>query len=174
MELFCLQLKEKARSIYNTYLSENAPYSVNIDDTAKTEEKDLKEPTPDMFNKAQTQVCLEPTFPIQQKKVTHSWCLGLLCVSLSIQIFKLMKMDSYRRFVRSPLYQSCTLASVEGKLLPQLSIEPARMGSLEDMATRSPSLSDRKVEWQEENIRKNNRELVYKPFFSLMWNLTFL
>ncbi|XP_053180175.1 regulator of G-protein signaling 14 isoform X2 [Scomber japonicus] len=108
------KLKEKARFIYNTYLSENAPYSVNIDDTAKTEEKDLKEPTTDMFNKAQT------------------------------QIFKLMKMDSYRRFVRSPLYQSCTLASVEGKLLPQLSIEPARMGSLEDMATRSPSLSDRK------------------------------
>ncbi|XP_062281165.1 regulator of G-protein signaling 14 isoform X1 [Scomber scombrus] len=108
------KLKEKACFIYNTYLSENAPYSVNIDDTAKTEEKDLKEPTPDMFNKAQT------------------------------QIFKLMKMDSYRRFVRSPLYQKCTLASVEGKLLPQLSIEPVRMGSLEDMATRSPSLSDRK------------------------------
>uniref|UniRef100_A0A3B4WKV4 Regulator of G protein signaling 14a n=1 Tax=Seriola lalandi dorsalis TaxID=1841481 RepID=A0A3B4WKV4_SERLL len=109
------ELKAVARSIYNTYLSDSAPYSVNIDDTAKTEEKDLEQPTPDMFNKAQA------------------------------QIFKLMKMDSYRRFVRSPLYQNCTLASVEGKLLPQLSNEPVRMGSWEDMASSSPSLSDRKV-----------------------------
>ncbi|KAF1384619.1 hypothetical protein PFLUV_G00122090 [Perca fluviatilis] len=107
------ELKTAARSIYNTYLSDSAPYSVNIDDTAKTEEKDLEQPTPGMFNKAQA------------------------------QIFKLMKMDSYRRFVRSPLYQSCTLGSVEGKPLLQLSTEPVRMGSWEDVATRSP-LSDKK------------------------------
>lgn len=56
IELLCSQLKTTARSIYNTYLSDSAPYSVNIDDTAKTEEKDLKQPTPDMFNKAQAQV----------------------------------------------------------------------------------------------------------------------
>lgn len=74
------------------------------------------------------------------------WCLVWLCIPLVpalCQIFKLMKMDSYRRFVRSPLYQSCTLASVEGKPLPQ----PARLGSWEDVAIRSPSLSDKKVEW---------------------------
>ncbi|XP_073343780.1 regulator of G-protein signaling 14-like isoform X2 [Pagrus major] len=111
------ELKAAARSIYDTYLSESAPYSVNIDDTAKTEEKDLEQPTPDMFNKAQA------------------------------QIFKLMKMDSYRRFVRSPLYQSCTLASVEGKPLPQ----PGRMGSWEDVATRSPSLSDKKNKTSDSN-----------------------
>ncbi|XP_075889087.1 regulator of G-protein signaling 14 isoform X2 [Nelusetta ayraudi] len=103
------ELKAEARSIYNSYLSESAPYSVNIDDTAKTEEKDLERPTPDMFNKAQG------------------------------QIFKLMKMDSYRRFVRSPLYQSFTLASVESKLL----LQPDRTGSLEDMVTRSPSTSNK-------------------------------
>ncbi|KAK5897141.1 hypothetical protein CesoFtcFv8_010229 [Champsocephalus esox] len=107
------ELKAAARSIYNTYLSDNAPYSVNIDDTAKTEEKDLEQPTPDMFNKAQA------------------------------QIFKLMKMDSYRRFVRSPLYQSCTLSGVEGKSVSQLSKQTARTGSWEDVATRSP-LSDKK------------------------------
>lgn len=56
-----------------------------------------------------------------------------------------MKMDSYRRFVRSPVYQRCTLASVEGKLLPQLD----SMGSWEDMIIRSP-LSDKKVKLQEE------------------------
>ncbi|KAG8004076.1 Regulator of G-protein signaling 14 [Nibea albiflora] len=101
--VYYFTLKAEARSIYDTYLSESAPYSINIDDTAKTEEKDLEQPTPDMFDKAQT------------------------------QIFKLMKMDSYRRFVRSPLYQSCTMA-------PQ----PIRMGSCENMATSSPSLSDKK------------------------------
>ncbi|KAM7000321.1 regulator of G-protein signaling 14 isoform 2-T2 [Tautogolabrus adspersus] len=108
------KLKAAARSIYNTYLSDSAPYSVNIDDTAKTEEKDLEQPTPEMFNKAQT------------------------------QIFKLMKMDSYRRFVRSPLYQSCTFASVEGKLLPQLSNEQVCTGSWEDIVNRSPLSSDKK------------------------------
>ncbi|XP_047210087.1 regulator of G-protein signaling 14 isoform X1 [Girardinichthys multiradiatus] len=107
------QLKAVARSIYNTYVSDSAPYCVNIDDTAKTEEKDLEQPTPDMFNKAQA------------------------------QIFKLMKMDSYRRFVRSPLYQRCTLASVEGIHLPQLSTEPVSIGSWEDMVNRSPP-SDKK------------------------------
>ncbi|KAK5620010.1 hypothetical protein CRENBAI_003477 [Crenichthys baileyi] len=107
------QLKAAARSIYNTYVSDSAPYCVNIDDSAKTEEKDLEQPTHDMFNKAQA------------------------------QIFKLMKMDSYRRFVRSPLYQRCTLASVEGTHLPQLSTEPVSIGSWEDMVNRSPA-SDKK------------------------------
>ncbi|XP_057706493.1 regulator of G-protein signaling 14 isoform X2 [Corythoichthys intestinalis] len=108
------ELKATSRSIYETYLSESAPHSINIDDTAKKEEKDLEQPTPDMFNKAQA------------------------------QIFKLMKMDSYRRFVRSPLYQTCTFASVEGKCLPQLSTEPLRTVSWEDVTTRSPNLIDKK------------------------------
>lgn len=68
MELLCLQLKTEARSIYNVYLSESAPYSVNIDDTAKVEEKDLDQPTPDMFNNAQAQVCFKSTSPTHPKK----------------------------------------------------------------------------------------------------------
>ncbi|KAM9795530.1 regulator of G-protein signaling 14-like [Neosynchiropus ocellatus] len=104
------ELRAAAQSIYDTYLSENASYAVNIDDTAKTEEKDLQQPTSDMFNKAQD------------------------------QIFKLMKMDSYRRFVRSPLYQKCTLASVEGKLLPQLSNEPVYKGSWEEVVQTGPTI----------------------------------
>lgn len=50
-----------------------------------------------------------------------------------------MKMDSYRRFVRSPLYQKCTLGSVEGKLL----LQPERTGSLDNVASRSPSTSSK-------------------------------
>lgn len=75
-------------------------------------------------------------------------CLTFLLVSFCLgvcQIFKLMKMDSYRRFVRSPVYQSCTLSSVEGKRLPPLSAEPFRTVSWEDVANRSPNLSDKKV-----------------------------
>lgn len=101
------ELKTAARSMFNMYLSDSAPYSVNIDDSARIEEKDLEQPVPHMFNKAQA------------------------------QIFKLMKMDSYRRFVRSPLYQNCTLASVEGKPLPSLSSDPTCKGSWENVSKKN-------------------------------------
>ncbi|XP_072295487.1 regulator of G-protein signaling 14 isoform X2 [Eucyclogobius newberryi] len=104
-----IELKTAARSMYNMYLSESAPYSVNIDDSARIEEQDLERPVPDMFNKAQA------------------------------QIFKLMKMDSYRRFVRSPMYQSCI--SVEDKPPPPQSSE-SNKGS-RDNVNKSPH-SDKK------------------------------
>ncbi|KAJ8337475.1 hypothetical protein SKAU_G00364410 [Synaphobranchus kaupii] len=86
------ELEQEARSIYRTYLSSSASSAINIDDTARIEEGALKDPKPHMFNKAQQ------------------------------QIFKLMKFDSYTRFVRSQLYQNCMLADVEGRPLPDLSI----------------------------------------------------
>lgn len=84
MELLCLQLKAAACLIYNTYLSESAPYSVNIDDTAKTEEKDLEQPTPDMFNKAQAQVCLESTLPVQLRKSSDALLVPWLTVCVTV------------------------------------------------------------------------------------------
>lgn len=48
--------------------------------------------------------------------------------------------------MRSPLYQKCTLASVEGKVLPELSNESTRLGSWEDVAVRSPLLGGPKVD----------------------------
>ncbi|XP_052010396.1 regulator of G-protein signaling 14-like [Xyrauchen texanus] len=94
------ELKKEARSIYDTFLSESSLHAVNIDDTAQMEESALDTPTPDMFNKAQQ------------------------------QIFKLMKMDSYTRFVRSQLYQNCMLACVEGRPLPNIgSPQPKSKGS---------------------------------------------
>ncbi|XP_016329497.1 regulator of G-protein signaling 14-like isoform X2 [Sinocyclocheilus anshuiensis] len=84
------ELKKEARSIYDNFLSESSLHAVNIDDTAQMEESALETPTPDMFNKAQG------------------------------QIFKLMKMDSYTRFVRSLLYQNCMLSCVEGCPLPNI------------------------------------------------------
>ncbi|XP_051505412.1 regulator of G-protein signaling 14-like isoform X1 [Myxocyprinus asiaticus] len=94
------ELKKESRSIYDTFLSESSLHAVNIDDTAQMEESALETPTPDMFNKAQQ------------------------------QIFKLMKMDSYTRFVRSLLYKNCMLACVEGRPLPNIeSPEPKSKGS---------------------------------------------
>ncbi|XP_059377979.1 regulator of G-protein signaling 14-like isoform X2 [Carassius carassius] len=84
------ELKKEARSIYDSFLSESSLHAVNIDDTAQMEESALETPTPNMFDKAQA------------------------------QIFKLMKMDSYTRFVRSTLYQNCMLACVESRPLPNI------------------------------------------------------
>ncbi|XP_076129651.1 regulator of G-protein signaling 14 isoform X3 [Alosa pseudoharengus] len=84
------ELCREARSIFNTYLSDSATLPVNIDDTARVDEKTLRAPHSDMFQKAQQ------------------------------QIFKLMKFDSYARFVRSQLYQNCMLANVEGRPLPDI------------------------------------------------------
>ncbi|KAI5626788.1 regulator of G-protein signaling 14, partial [Silurus asotus] len=84
------ELKKQARSIFDLYISESSFNAVNIDDTARVNERDLEKPTTEMFSKAQQ------------------------------QIYKLMKFDSYARFVRSPLYQNCMLASVEGRPLPDL------------------------------------------------------
>ncbi|XP_070959080.1 regulator of G-protein signaling 14-like isoform X2 [Oncorhynchus clarkii lewisi] len=127
------EFAEEARSIFQTYLSEHAPYSVNIDDTARVEEEDLQKPEVEMFDKAQT------------------------------QIFKLMKMDSYRRFVRSPLYQKCTLASVEGTPLPRIPPEPTSTGSWENMATASPSLNDSKKKKNKQREKRGSWGEVSYP-----------
>ncbi|XP_048850874.1 regulator of G-protein signaling 14-like [Brienomyrus brachyistius] len=107
------ELTRDAWRIFGTYLSRRATCPINIDDTARVQEKDLETPKPDIFDKAQQ------------------------------QIFKLMKFDSYTRFVRSPIYQSCMLANVEGRPLPEpcqaaKSPEPRR-----SQATDCPSSSDK-------------------------------
>ncbi|KAK3555731.1 hypothetical protein QTP86_028993 [Hemibagrus guttatus] len=84
------KLNREALSIYNSYLSKCACNPINIDDKVRVDEKDVQQPHPDIFQKAQE------------------------------QIFKLMKFDSYTRFVRSQLYQNCMLANVEGRSLPEL------------------------------------------------------
>ncbi|KFQ80946.1 Regulator of G-protein signaling 14, partial [Phaethon lepturus] len=63
---------------------------VNIDKQAWIGEDMLANPSPDMFR-------------IQQ-----------------LQIFNLMKFDSYTRFVKSPLYQACLRAESQGQPLPDL------------------------------------------------------
>ncbi|XP_028909391.1 regulator of G-protein signaling 14 [Ornithorhynchus anatinus] len=81
------QLAQEARSIYEEFLSSQALSPVNIDRQAWLGEEVLAAPSPGMFR-------------LQQ-----------------LQIFNLMKFDSYARFVKSPLYHQCLLAESEGRPL---------------------------------------------------------
>ncbi|KAL0993856.1 hypothetical protein UPYG_G00114780 [Umbra pygmaea] len=107
------KLNQEARAIFSTYLSSSASHPVNIDDSVRIEEKDVNNPHPDMYHKAQQ------------------------------QIFKLMKFDSYTRFVRSQLYQSCMLANVEGRPLPELDARGRTIATRKTAGTDNPSLFDR-------------------------------
>ncbi|NWH67413.1 RGS14 protein, partial [Geococcyx californianus] len=83
-------LAQEARRIYDEFLSSHSVNPVNIDKQAWMGEDMLATPSPDMFR-------------IQQ-----------------LQIFNLMKFDSYTRFVKSPLYQACLRAESQGQPLPDL------------------------------------------------------
>uniref|UniRef100_G1RQK0 Regulator of G-protein signaling 14 n=1 Tax=Nomascus leucogenys TaxID=61853 RepID=G1RQK0_NOMLE len=97
----------EARNIYQEFLSSQALSPVNIDRQAWLGEEVLAEPRPDMFRAQQ------------------------------LQIFNLMKFDSYARFVKSPLYRECLLAEAEGRPLR----EPgsSRLGS-PDATRKKPKL----------------------------------
>uniref|UniRef100_A0A8C5S2U8 Regulator of G protein signaling 14 n=1 Tax=Laticauda laticaudata TaxID=8630 RepID=A0A8C5S2U8_LATLA len=84
------KLAQEARKIYDEFLSSHSINPVNIDRQAWIGEEMLSTPTPDMFN-------------VQQ-----------------LQIFNLMKFDSYARFVKSALYQACAKAESQGQPLPEL------------------------------------------------------
>ncbi|XP_066447268.1 regulator of G-protein signaling 14 isoform X2 [Eleutherodactylus coqui] len=93
------QLLQESRQIYNEYLSSTSLCPVNVDQQAVITEEMLEKPTPDLFK-------------VQQ-----------------LQIFNLMKFDSYARFVKSPLYQECMLSEVEGRPLPNLNFSPTSPSS---------------------------------------------
>ncbi|KAJ8008201.1 hypothetical protein DPEC_G00102330 [Dallia pectoralis] len=92
------QLSQRAGEIYNSFLSTKATTPVNIDSQAQLADDVLTSPCPNMFKAQQ------------------------------LQIFNLMKFDSYSRFLKSGLYQECMLAEVEGRPLPdpyQIPCSPA-------------------------------------------------
>ncbi|KAM8899329.1 regulator of G-protein signaling 12-like isoform 2-T2 [Spinachia spinachia] len=92
------QLSQRAGEIYNSFLSSKATMPINIDSQAQLADDVLTSPRPDMFKTQQ------------------------------LQIFNLMKFDSYSRFLKSSLYQECVCAEVDGRPLPdpyQIPCSPA-------------------------------------------------
>ncbi|KAM4536341.1 regulator of G-protein signaling 12-like isoform 1-T1 [Odontesthes bonariensis] len=92
------QLSQRAGEIYNTFLSSKATMPVNIDSQAQLADDVLTSPRPDMFKTQQ------------------------------LQIFNLMKFDSYSRFLKSSLYHECLRAEEDGQPLPdpyQIPCSPA-------------------------------------------------
>ncbi|KAJ8416474.1 hypothetical protein AAFF_G00357620 [Aldrovandia affinis] len=111
------QLSQRAREIYNSFLSSKATTPVNIDSQAQLADDILNAPRPEMFKEQQ------------------------------LQIFNLMKFDSYSRFLKSSVYQECMLAEVEGRPLP----DPYQIPS-------SPASSKHSVNSDRSNISTPKKE----------------
>uniref|UniRef100_UPI00398EBBEA regulator of G-protein signaling 12b isoform X2 n=1 Tax=Pristiophorus japonicus TaxID=55135 RepID=UPI00398EBBEA len=105
------QLLYRAREIYNNFLSNKAVTPVNIDSQAQLADDIINAPHPDMFKEQQ------------------------------LQIFNLMKFDSYTRFLKSTLYQECMLAEVEGRSLPDPCQVPCSPASRHSASSDRSNLS---------------------------------
>ncbi|XP_062852386.1 regulator of G-protein signaling 12-like isoform X3 [Trichomycterus rosablanca] len=122
------QLSQKAREIYNSFLSSKATTPVNIDSQAQLADDVLNAPRPDMFKEQQ------------------------------LQIFNLMKFDSYTRFLKSFLYQECMLAEVEGRPLPDPYHIPSSPASKHSTGSDRSNLSTPKKDEKKNKPRKSPHE----------------
>ncbi|XP_029114711.1 regulator of G-protein signaling 12b isoform X1 [Scleropages formosus] len=120
------QLSQRAREIYNSFLSSKATTPVNIDSQAQLADDILNAPRPDMFKEQQ------------------------------LQIFNLMKFDSYTRFLKSFLYQECMLAEVEGRSLPDPQQVPSSPTSKHSTSSDRSNLSTPK---KDDKKSKSGRSL---------------
>ncbi|XP_053560166.1 regulator of G-protein signaling 12 [Bombina bombina] len=105
------ELSYRAREIFNKFLSSKATTPVNIDSQAQLADDILNAPHPDMFKEQQ------------------------------LQIFNLMKFDSYTRFLKSHLYQECMLAEVEGRSLPDPQEIPSSPASKHSISSERSNIS---------------------------------
>lgn len=133
----------------------------------------LATPSPDMFRIQQLQVRAAPMphptgWGPQDHPVYHPASLllpwgsgrselqvgrGLEDLHPPLQIFNLMKFDSYARFVKSPLYQACLRAESQGQPLPDLrphsrsSSPPPDLSKVNRVGTRGRGLSLHLKKW---------------------------
>ncbi|XP_012811190.1 regulator of G-protein signaling 12 isoform X3 [Xenopus tropicalis] len=117
------ELSYRAREIFNKFLSSKATTPVNIDSQAHLADDVLNAPHPDMFKEQQ------------------------------LQIFNLMKFDSYTRFLKSHLYQECMLAEVEGRSLPDPQEVPSSPTSKHSISSERSNISTPK----KQQLSKKNR-----------------
>ncbi|XP_068132362.1 regulator of G-protein signaling 12 isoform X2 [Hyperolius riggenbachi] len=121
------ELSYRAREIFNKFLSSKATTPVNIDSQAQLADDILNAPHPDMFKEQQ------------------------------LQIFNLMKFDSYTRFLKSHLYQECMLAEVEGRSLPDPQEIPSSPTSKHSLSSDRSNISTPKK--QSSKKTKSGRSL---------------
>ncbi|KAK1791904.1 hypothetical protein P4O66_013885 [Electrophorus voltai] len=122
------QLSQRAREIYTSFLSSKATTPVNIDSQAQLADDILNAPRPDMFKEQQ------------------------------LQIFNLMKFDSYTRFLKSCLYQECMLAEVEDRPLPDPCRVPSSPTSKHSTSSDRSNLSTPKKEEKKSKSGKSLNE----------------
>ncbi|XP_052457862.1 regulator of G-protein signaling 12 isoform X1 [Carassius gibelio] len=145
------QLSQRAREIYNSFLSSKATTPVNIDSQAQLADDILNAPRPDMFKEQQ------------------------------LQIFNLMKFDSYTRFLKSYLYQECMLAEVEGRPLPDPYQVPSSPTSKHSTSSDRSNLSTPKKDDKKsksgrslnEDSRDEHSDKKKSVFFSWSRNRSF-
>ncbi|XP_061047889.1 regulator of G-protein signaling 12 isoform X1 [Eubalaena glacialis] len=124
------ELSYRAREIFSKFLSSKATTPVNIDSQAQLADDILSAPHPDMFKEQQ------------------------------LQIFNLMKFDSYTRFLKSPLYQECILAEVEGRPLPDAQQVPSSPTSKHSVSSdHSNTSTPKKLNGKSKSGRSLNEEL---------------
>ncbi|XP_038333912.1 regulator of G-protein signaling 12 isoform X11 [Canis lupus familiaris] len=125
------ELSYRAREIFSKFLCSKATTPVNIDSQAQLADDILSAPHPDMFKEQQ------------------------------LQIFNLMKFDSYTRFLKSQLYQECILAEVEGRSLPDAQQVPSSPASKHSVSSEHSSVSTPKkqLSGKSKSGRSLNEEL---------------
>uniref|UniRef100_A0A8C3GMH0 Regulator of G protein signaling 12 n=1 Tax=Cairina moschata TaxID=8855 RepID=A0A8C3GMH0_CAIMO len=123
------ELSYRAREIFTKFLCSKATTPVNIDSQAQLADDILNCPHPDMFKEQQ------------------------------LQIFNLMKFDSYTRFLKSPLYQECILAEVEGRTLPDPQRVPSSPTSKHSISSEKSNISTpKKLSGKSKSGRSLNEE----------------
>uniref|UniRef100_A0A671WAI7 Regulator of G protein signaling 12a n=1 Tax=Sparus aurata TaxID=8175 RepID=A0A671WAI7_SPAAU len=144
------QLSQRAGEIYNSFLSSKATMPVNIDSQAQLADDVLTSPQPNMFKTQQ------------------------------LQIFNLMKFDSYSRFLKSSLYQECMRAEVDGRPLPDpyqipCSPAPSKHSASSDRSTLSTpkKVKQRSGRSLNEDSRDESADKKRGMFFSWSRNRSF-
>ncbi|XP_068443447.1 regulator of G-protein signaling 12-like isoform X3 [Clinocottus analis] len=128
------QLSQRAGEIYNSFLSSKATMPVNIDSQAQLADDVLTSPRPDMFKTQQ------------------------------LQIFNLMKFDSYSRFLKSSIYQECMCAEVDGRSLPdphQIPCSPApskHSASSDRSALSTPKKQEARKQRSGRSLNEDSRD----------------
>uniref|UniRef100_A0A3B5PQJ1 Regulator of G-protein signaling 12-like n=1 Tax=Xiphophorus maculatus TaxID=8083 RepID=A0A3B5PQJ1_XIPMA len=127
------QLSQRAGEIYNSFLSSKATMPVNIDSQAQLADDVLTSPQPEMFKTQQ------------------------------LQIFNLMKFDSYSRFLKSSLYLECLHAEENGQPLPDpyqipCSPAPSKHSASSDRSTLSTPKKDIRKQRSGKSLNEDTKD----------------